>query len=180
MLVLRAGPPHFPGLPGITCVTFFPSFFRIDFRAPKIPKRSPRGTKMSPNGSPNDPKAMPEAPKIQPFRTSENSQKPLFLLWFRHIGRSWCGRFHRQNGDRRADRPPDTPKRRKWRPDGAQGRPSVPEWSPGGRYNYPLFQPIFVLGPPGRPGGSPRSDFPIFASMLVDFGSILSRFGTDF
>ena len=134
-------------------MTFFAAFFRIDFRAPKIPKKSPRWAKMRPNGSPNDPKSMPEAPKIQPFRTSENSQKPLFLLWFRHIGRSWCGRFHRQNGDRRADRPPDTPKRRKWRPDGAQGRPSVPEWSPGGGITIHFFNPFSSSDPPGAPEG---------------------------
>ena len=80
---------------------------------------------MSPNGSPNDPKSMPEAPTIQLFRISENYQKPLFLLWFRHIGPSSFGRFGEQNGDRRADHPPDTQKRRKSRPSAAQGRPNA-------------------------------------------------------
>ena len=82
---------------------------------------------MSPNSSPNDPKSMPEAPKIQLFQISENSQKPLFLLWFRHIGPSSFGRFGDQDGDRRADRPTDTQKQRKCRPSGAQGRPKVPK-----------------------------------------------------
>ena len=111
---------------------------------------------MSPNGSPNDPKSMPEAPKIQLFRISENYQKPLFLLWFRHIGPSSFGRFGEQNGDRRADHPPDTQKRRKSRPSAAQGRPNVPKWSPGGGspcHFSDHFPSISVFGSPGRPGG---------------------------
>ena len=162
MLVLRAGPPHSPGLLGITRMTFFPSFFRIDFRAPKITKKCPRGAKKRPNGPPNDPKSMPEAPKIPPFRTTENYQKPLFLLWFRHIGPSWVRRFRCQSGDRRADRPPDTQKRRKCRPDGAQGRPSVPEWSPGGGVRLSTFSTHFRPRSPRAPQRVPKERFSTF------------------
>ena len=135
---------------------------------------------MSPNGSPNDPKSIPKAPKIQPFRNSENYQKPMFLLWFRHIGPSWCGRFGHQNGDRRANHPPDTQKRRKCRPGGAQGRPSVPERTSGGGSANSLFRPFSINFRPRVPW-APRGVPEVRFWMVWDlFRSILGLFGDDF
>ena len=153
------------GFPGITCVTFFPPFFRSAFRPPKIPQRRPRRAKKRPNDPPNDPKSVPKAPQNRYFRIRENSQKPLFLLWFRHIGPSSFGRFGDQNGDRRADRPTDTQKPRKCRPSGAQGRKNSENGPPGGG-GWAHFSDLFSisdplgaqLGSPGRPVG-PRARF---------------------
>ena len=104
-----AGPAR--TLSGFPAFLFSYLFVTVHCRSPKIRKISPTRSKKSPNGPPNDVKSIPEAPKIQLFRNSENSQKPVFLLWFRHIGPSSCGCFGHQNGDLRADHPDDIPKR---------------------------------------------------------------------
>jgi hypothetical protein len=126
---------------------------------------------------------VPQAPKNRYFRISENSQKPLFLLGFRHIGPSSFGRFGDQNGDRRADRPADTQKQRKCRPSGAQGPKISENGPPGGgsmKSLFDLFSSIFGFGTPGRPGGCPRDDFTCFLSIFDRFWVIFWRFFIDF
>ena len=157
-------------------MTFFPCFFRIVFRPPKILPRCPRGAQRRPNDPQNDPKSVPEAPQNRYFRINEKSQKPLFLLWFRHIGSSSFGRLGDQNGDRRADRSTDAQKRRKCRPSGAQGRPKVPKRGPEGEGLLTPFRIIFrgrTMGARPRVPWAPRGVDPWSSrDFSVDWGMI--------
>ena len=165
-------------------MTFFPPFFRSDFGSPKMWTMFAQGPKKRPNAPPNDPKSVPKAPQNRYLRISEKCQKPLFLLWFGHMGPSSFERFGDQNGDRRADRPTDTPKQRKCRQVVPKVTQMAPERSPFGRY---LDDPVRTkslgrtMGPyPGRPW-APRGDPEVHFFTIVDrFGTIWKRFSTCF
>ena len=103
----------------------------------------------------------------------------MYLQWFSHIWPSTFGHFCHQNGDRRADHPLYTQKRRKCRPSGAQCRPSVPKRPPGGGAREDTFSIIFHQFSSSTPLGARSVPEVRFLTVLGRCRSIWERFWVD-
>jgi len=164
---LRASPPNSLDFPDLPAAPFFHVFFDIDLFtsqhplweqflrlfAPKVPKTTEKR-----------PKRVPIGPHFRSlWRYGWKCENDVFVYtkpsvsWFEGVpGTSCAARFGHRNGDRRTDRLPDAQKRRKCRPDGAQGRPRVPKRSPGGGVRELPFSSFFRLNSLGRSPGVPK------------------------
>ncbi len=167
---LRAPPPiTMPScaVPEFLAYTFFDDFFDIDFLTSQRPLWDRFVRLFRPQGAQNDRKATQNGTNWSHFRSfgrygwkCENDvfvyTKPS-VSWFEGVpGTSCAARFGHRNGDRRTDRLPDTPKRRKCRPGGAQGRPRVHKRGSGGGVRELPFSSFFRLGSLGRSPGAPK------------------------